>query len=105
MPKPKLTALLLLVGVLGWGIYQTCCAVRPVEIGRSDVDKIAEQQFSEYLRSKTLSAAAFKREEIWFDDTVGVWNVVYRNIPGEKERIVSILVGKYGGVEMHAFGP
>lgn len=96
---------ILLVGVIGVGIYQTCCAIRPVELKKKEVETLAETEFAKYIQAKSLSANQFKREDIRFDDTVIVWHVVYRSLPGENERIVSILVGKYGGVEIHASGP
>lgn len=105
MLKPKLIVLLVLVGVLGWGIYQTCCAVRPVELGKQEVEQLAEQAFAKYLQINSLSVTAFEREFVRWDDKVDVWHVGYRTLPGEKERLVSIIVGKYGGVEMHTSGP
>jgi hypothetical protein len=105
MSKTKLIGWALLIGVISFGIYQSCCATPPVEIRKAEVQRLAEQRFLEYLHTNGLLATAFKREDIWFDDKVRVWNVVYRNLPGQKDRIVSILVGEYGGVEMHALGP
>ncbi len=105
MSKSKLIVLLFLAGVLGWGIYQTCCAARPVELGKQEVERLAEQAFTKYLQTNSLSGAAFEREFVRWDDKVDVWHVGYRTLPGEKERLVSIIVGKYGGVEMHTSGP
>lgn len=105
MSKIKLLGWILLIGVIGGGIYQACCAVQPVELKKQDVETLAEAEFAEYIKSNGLSADQFKREDIRFDDAVVVWHVVYRSLPGKKERIISILVGKYGGVEVHAPGP
>lgn len=105
MSKIKLVGWILLVGIIGVGIYQTCCVVQPVELKKQDVETLAQAEFAEYIQAKGLSVNQFKREDIRFDDTVGAWDVVYRSLPGEKERMVAILVGKYGGVEIHASGP
>jgi hypothetical protein len=105
MSKIKLLGWILLVGVIGAGIYQTCCAIQPVELKTQDVETLAEAEFTKYIKSMGLSANQFKREDIRFDDTVGAWDIVYRSLPGEKERMVAILVGKYGGVEVHTLGP
>ena len=104
MSKIKLLGWILLVGVIGGGIYQTCCAIQPVELKKQDVEMLAEAEFVEYIKSKGLSPNQFKREDIRFDDAVGSWDVVYRSLPGEKKRMVVIFVGKYGGVEIHAPG-
>jgi len=103
MSKLKLVALLFFIGISSIGIYEECCASPP--LNSVQAIRLAEEEFTVYLKENGLSATTFRREFVRFEDQPDLWHVSYRTLPGEEKRSVSILVGKYGGVERHTSGP